>query len=696
MFAPAATRAQDEILFMLLEHLHTYPVRVHLPSGFDQAREAEVRRKDLDRFLKYEQEIATSSKDIPRRLVEVHKEAAGTTSKLRKAFKAVLESLKPEGELLLVLVDDLDLQPHRALELLEILHLFMNVKGVVVLIAADKDLLLHSIDLALKREKRHHPGLASALLAKYIPHEWLLPTPGEGERLDLLTGSEVATWWPEDVLHGLGEARAARRHRELQKEREQMEGGHVDSEEEELIFATPKEMIERFLLPLAPITYRGLKAFHNRLVSWRERLESTRARADGDLELDRRLAHQYSKLTLNRYLLRPFLTMMVAFDVRWPELDLLGYLERSPGVVERVFDELVVMDDAKHEPETIARSNDPYELLTGEWPGDLPVLGEFLQPESRLTRGDLGEAKRTLRELARVWNFWRRSGGGVEPEGRFLTITVRPNANAFDESRRIWRSIFLREVVEDWHLDLRSFVKSENPSPEEIRRTRDASIAYLREKMQVADVQGRLEIFARAPLSYLVWLGWSLDRQKSVVVYNADAKKPFEGPLGRLRFPDREYETADVAIFARAEGRIGGRSAPRAIEAGGAIEVGGAIAIIDVTMDHKVQPEHLDRFRRGQASVNSQDRCLFTRRSAHAIEPEDLVPILRDVLELIGRLHRDRGILHLHLALAGPDVVAFFLGRQLKAQGIQISLYEFYGDHYEWVFDLEENASVPA
>ncbi|MCC6553014.1 MAG: SAVED domain-containing protein, partial [Polyangiaceae bacterium] len=85
-------------------------------------------------------------------------------------------------------------------------------------------------------------------------------------------------------------------------------------------------------------------------------------------------------------------------------------------------------------------------------------------------------------------------------------------------------------------------------------------------------------------------------------------------------------------------------------------------------------------------------RLLF--ETGRRVEPEDLDGILRDVVELLGQLRR-HGVEHIHLAFAGPDVVAFFLGQSLNALG-RISLYEFYTDHYEFVFDLEERSAAPA
>ena len=119
-------------------------------------------------------------------------------------------------------------------------------------------------------------------------------------------------------------------------------------------------------------------------------------------------------------------------------------------------------------------------------------------------------------------------------------------------------------------------------------------------------------------------------------------------------------------------------------------DAGSAIVIIDLTLDHKAQPRQLDSFQRDGVFVRGAVRYLFTRRSGKPILPDELVPLLQDILELVGRLRKDHEIGHLHLAFAEPDVVAFFLGGQLRAQGMTIDLYDLFGDKYEWVFGLEE------
>lgn len=689
-FTPAATRAHDDILFMLLDHLKGRRRPARPLRGFGSARSAEVRRKDLARFLQYEQEIATSSRDIPRRLIQVHSDVAQTTSRLRRAFAKVLSSLKNDGEIFPILVDDLDLQPQRALELLEIFHLFMNVPGVVVLIAADKDLLLRSIERALKAKEHNvdHPGLASALLAKYVPHEWSLPTPSERERVDLLwgkstvpvEGSELARWWQDDALQGLVEVRAARL-AELQVRREYSarEGLNPEAarqdENEDPLPENARAMVDSALLPLAPTTYRSVKALHNRLTAWRERLEATHPQ--GSSVDFRNEVYRYD-LGLNRYLASPFFAMMAGLDVRWPELELLTSLERSPTAFKRTLYEVAAMDST---PDAALQGDERRSLRLGERPEDLPVLGALLQG-SHVAASDLGEAKRSLRHLARTWRAWQGRGAGVAGAVRFLVISV--NSNALEASKRLWSVGFIADEVRDWHIDLRPLVHGDRPQPKELREARRIARAFLRDQKQISAFPGRLELFASAPSSFLLWLGWMLDREQTITVYNARTKKPFDGPAEALPFPDRsKYETAEVTF-----------SVPSLSQSVAEfVDPEAAIAIIDLTLDHKSTARNLDRFQRDGVGVACVERCLLTRRSTEPIAQEDLLPILRDVLELVGQLRRDRGVRHLHLALAGPDVVAFFLGRQLKVQGMRISLYELYDDHHEYVFDLEEQSA---
>jgi SMODS-associated and fused to various effectors sensor domain/AAA ATPase domain len=693
LFAPAATRRDDDVLFMLLAHLQKYQEGDRPPAppdGFQKARTAEIRRKDLKRVIDYEQEIATSPQRFLERLIEVHDQAARTTSSLREILQKLLGSLKQEGETLPIFVDDLDLQPQRALEILEILHLFMNEPGVVVIVAADKDLLLHSIDRALERDGRHHPGLASALLAKYVPHEWLLPTPSETERLEFLfeprhtgepTRSALSWWWPDEAVQGLLEVRTALRQERRDRVREDDEDDEDDADVERGDEAAPlpstvQEMVRHFWLPLAPMTYRGLKAFHNRLSGWQDRLRATLPHTD-EIGLLRDMRRRYADLGLNRHLLRPFLAMMASLDVTWPELEILVALERSTGSVG---DALSTMSSGTltelARAGAMERAEDLRAPLLELQPEDLPVLSALGQ-KSRFARSDLGEVKRRLRWLAMTFKDWRRSGGGiVAPEERFLAISF--HSNALEESAVLWRSLISAEEAARWHLDFGPDIRGGKPQPPEIRKARARALSFLRDEKELTSFQGRLEIFARAPLSFLIWTGWLLDRLRSVTVYNANSKTPFGGPAERLTFRDRgQYELAKVVLSAAAEAQPG--------------DAGSAVVIIDLTPDHKVQEWQLDRFQRDGALVRSAVRGLFTRRSGVPILPKDLVPILQDILELIGRLREDHDIRHLHLAFAGPDVVAFFLGGQLRAQGMTIDLYDLFGDKYEWIFGLEES-----
>jgi hypothetical protein len=120
-----------------------------------------------------------------------------------------------------------------------------------------------------------------------------------------------------------------------------------------------------------------------------------------------------------------------------------------------------------------------------------------------------------------------------------------------------------------------------------------------------------------------------------------------------------------------------------------------AIVLVDLT--GKSKPEQLDRFRRGgdKVDVDPGHRYRLIAPIGWRVEPADLIPVLQDVLELLGRLRRDAGVEHFHLAFAGPDVVAFFLGQQFNALG-RISLYEFYTgpERYDFVFDLQEDPAA--
>lgn len=667
IFAPADAGQEDDLLFLLLDHLKHRSPTGSTVKGFDEARLAQVRQKDSARFLQYAQDISPSEKEIPRLLMEVHNDIAGTTSSIKTAFHDILSSLRTADQTLVLLVDDLDLQPHRALELLELVYLFMSHPGVVVLLAADRDLLINSVDRALEHRGLKSGGLANALVTKYVPYQWMLPVPSVSTRLDDLwhqdqsSPPELPRWWSEEfrVLYRSEHDR--------------------------------KALAQTLLGPLLPRSYRGLKTLHNRLLSLRDELSTDEA---ADSALASLVPHHLvEELQLAREFVAPFMSMVAAIDVRFPELGVLTILRESPSELLKSLDrlgsapiakqlrqldtmtksELLVVADAvdrvassigsRHQPDDDDRETAPLDRLR-------PPYFEARR---------LGEVKQALFQLAESWKDLRQRAAAAPVETRLLAVSMMTDALAMIEPQWIHR--FAREDVENWHIDLRPFVAAGKGVPEELRGARREAYSQIKQR-RVLGFAGAVELHVKARLSFVLWLGWELRYLRPVTAYNVygDDRIPFDGPPKPLRFADND-------VYWLLEPVPSDLPPARSRE---------AIVLVDLTgrsTADQLGTFFIDRATGEQPSVGDHRYRLLGPLNRR-IEPPDIVPIIEDVLELLGRLRRDRGVERFHLAFAGPDVAAFFLGQQLNAIG-RVSLYEFYSDHYEYVFDLEEARPAP-
>lgn len=446
LLKPSATRADDDLLFLVLDHIEKRygPPRPNDRNDFNTAltnvRTAEVKRKDKQLFLDYHRDVSPSAEKLPERFVELYGEIATTTQTLKGAFEAIVKhyQAKPkpaqdaQERLFPLFVDDLDLRPDRALELLEIAHLFLNLPGVVVIVTADKDLLLHAIQRALEDRGVHHPGLAAALLAKYVPYSWMLPIPTEEERLDELWRvanspppemDELRQWWPDKAANAFK------------------------------VYEPIRTRAKELLSPLLPPAFRGLVAVHNRLIAQRD---DWNVRADPDYLVGdlRRFADPLGLLPV---LVSPFVSMVIALDVRYPELGLLELLSQDPSMVEPLFSRILARRGTKmrDEPnkresrksiendansrlatgvERIASAEEESWLREDDPDFHWPVLERLRPPYLQGRRA--GEAWRLLEKLAKGWQEMSDRSKDARPAAHFFVISV--NGDALEASRGRW------------------------------------------------------------------------------------------------------------------------------------------------------------------------------------------------------------------------------------------------------------------
>jgi hypothetical protein len=653
MICPAQTRSEgasntDDQLFAILRHLSNRAQRPDQKTRVERilkrARTAEVRRRNSAEFVAYAKDIATSTADIPRRLVRVHKEISETTDTIRRAFEEACAEIRHKTKILPIFFDDLDLRPDRSLEILELIHGFLQQPGVVVLIAADKDQLLQAIQDGLSRRHRvreareAEASLAPQLLAKYVPVEWWLPVPSQAER--------VTTLWEASKRNSEGEP-------------PELPAWWATADLSIFDAGTSRDAAESHVGPLLPNSYRGLKGVHNRLVAVSEQLQFGSPQFQG-------LSHTLGFSTEN---LAPFLSMVVATEVQFPEIGLLRAVTQMPDDASATFLEMVTIADP-----TISASNRAVVRPAAETRGEAKS-GEKRELNWNLVVLDRIQmlpayrkrvALRCLHNISSMWRKLARNAGQATPQDHFVAVSL--NNNAMELGRPVWEPRGFEES-QLLHIDARF--------EESLRR---ATVAELRAAVQLARTKinetgltalgGRISLLARAQIPFMIWLGAALRDLHNVVAFNyfttarGDEFEAFQGPTRRLNPP---ASRTPKLLLERAAKRVDSDT---------------AVLLVDLL--GRATVAQLNAF---SSSLPAPARARLLTRT-EIVSPDQLEDILSDILAALGRL-REEGVKDLHLGFAGPDVVAFFLGQQLNAQGMRIRLYEFYTDHYEYVFDLE-------
>ncbi|MEZ4363818.1 MAG: P-loop NTPase fold protein [Kofleriaceae bacterium] len=645
IFKPSETRAQDGLLLMLVDHLcQQYPPLAETASesngkAVESIKKAEIQTKEIKPFLEYAKETSPSDASLERKYVALLTAAATTTATIRSEFAELLGVLCPQGRLVLF-IDDVDLQPHRALELLELLHLFLDRPNVFIIVAADKQLLLHAIDQEIKRNRTHQAGLAAALLSKYVPYSWHLPVPTREEFKDKL----LMPWWSSDRLSSLlrpnlGSSRSDEGNGTVVDARTALEG-------------------------VWPTTYREINALVNVLRAWRLRIVPNAPLDNSDdVAFHDAIEARYNGefgLGLPRPLAPPYLTLLAAVDTRWPDLGLLEALECEPA---RLMSALSSQWFKDPEIPTPAPSQD----ISLE----LPVL-TTLRDENLYSPARRGQARRVLWHVVEVLEAWRKVNAAAGIAERFLFVTLHSNANVLNTFRPLWESQLTEEEASRAHLDLHTFARAGMPNGEQVREAVEHARPLLDDLVRS---RGRLWLCAVAPLSLMAWLGASMDYNRPVVAWNAGEFAALDVPL-RLQPLDRGgyYDVTD---------------APRWV---GEHHDGHANVIFDFL--GRSVAHQLEAFppRGGRAdndiAHNSILGCRLVYHGGNNFNFDDVEAILVDVLELLGEL-RERGVTTLHVGMDMPNVVAFALGRQLSSRGLTIVLYELIGARYERSVTLE-------
>jgi hypothetical protein len=552
----------------------------------------------------------------------------------------------------LLLIDDLDLQPERALRLLDILQTYFHQPEiqVVVVLAADGDLLAESVAEGLKRYQSQ-PDLAWWHLQKLIPIRFHLPmwAPERGFAEHL---------WPDPAPDSLPLARLWLDLNPVQLSygREQRPESDPERRADRNWPTNLREQALQALREVAPRTPRGFKRLHNELKTLCDRTRPNGGEADATAirDLERRLQmNPGSGIALR--------VMLLAADERVPFLGLGTLYEQTPEHLIGSFRRLGGDDKRLNK---VDPSKDPEAWLLDSETAHIPLADRLRDPypggRQRL------DALEVVLALARFWTTYRAEGNEIVTAQRLRLLALSFNADALESGRALLEGPY--KAAELTHLDLRDHAPSLRPTPDVVR-TAWLDLAQQVDLSRIADYQGPLGLISRAIYSLIVWLGWRLHRLRAITAYNffRGDLLPFQGPTEVMR-----YEQSTLYFFLQPRDY----SHPE-------VPLGAHEAVVIIDLIGRVAPTDLDTF-----LPDVPHRWLIGRPiGSRPLEPTELEPALRDIIELLGELRYLHQVDTFHLGLSMPDVAAFFLGQQLHEWGT-IKLYEHSERGYEHTIDL--------
>lgn len=650
IFEPANLDPSDELFADLMAHLEPF-------AGKDAEKQALAtlgawsRRFKRQDYLDLASEEAATDQRLQDRLAAELRRLGTLGREVRKSFHKLLTSIAPRGDnqpqALLLLVDDLDLQPGRTGELFNLLTTVLDQPPVpvLVLVAADLDLLTDALSAEQRKrfssERGETPDLAWWMVQKFFATRFELAPWSPAKALkDLLwkeseeANSLLAGLWPEHT-----EPTA-----KVEEEEQERRVGFGPAEQarraEPPRPASRRDWALQALGPFLPTTPRGLKRLHNRLKVLAQ--GSRPKREDAQAELTNDFAWQ---LGMAPHQALALVIATFALDERHPFLGLGQLLRQRPDQLVGALRHLL---EKKGEPdESLA------ERLRSPYPAGRHRVGAML----------------ALKELAQFWGQYR-SGTDDAPATPPRLLAISLNADALEQSRKLWEGRISQDRI--WHIDLRLEGQPIRLPPTELLGVWKR-LAEAIEKDKIADQQVPIELVSRAHNSLACWLGWRLHRIRSIQAYNFFSGDLWQGPYEVLR-PQSGGLRQDIVVDEHTP------TAPNNFE-------NQAVLVLDLldkggdALEQFPEPIHQlpHRFR------------VRRRAGSRSLAPDDLVPLLQEILDLIGELRDERSVHTFHLAIIGPDVVAFFLGQQLHELG-RFVLWEHASDqrNYHIALDLTD------
>lgn len=620
-----------------------------------------TRHRHFDDFRNFDRDTATSTDRLQASLTARLGERATFSAELRKNLAGCV----PSDVRYLLLVDDIDLVPHRGPELLTLLHTYLRDLPFIVLLAADREQLVEHATIHLEKlHRRADRSLALQTLSKQIPYEWHVPRPtAEIARKDLL-GQTTAHTAPLDTPLGPTLAKA------LHDAAAILRGGwsrHIKREDPraERDHNPPwSTNIETLLDDFVASNWRAINITYNRLATLKETLDSDRAQSS---ELSVRLG-------IRQELLLPFLTMFIALDAQIPELGLQDALDRDPDDLHQYL--------PRPPPEQNQSVDRP------ALPSAPPMLLEHA-PHDRLRTPWLSGrmisyASDRLARLATTWDIMRAAS-------TYITRGVK--------------AIYAISLVTDAHQELARpglglnglFPDLASSEPKHIDhnfRTARPGAAAIRQLIEdpilaaeLAEILPDSALYPRAPLSFSAWLGWQLRQsvgQPVVLGLYDDLLTPFSVNSSDIVHNSTEPILLEPPISMTPPSDD--TAPPEFTEQ----RPGEALILLDVRPKPDLSSRALHLWSRDNRQVHPEYQYKLASSHGFEITPDNFIGILADVLWLFRSLRDERGVTRFHLALATSVPLAFFVGRELHAF-IPVDLYEHDPDtsSYRYVTTLK-------
>ncbi len=665
LFDPSNVVQGGRLSIHLLELLRSRYSQGQGGKPFAKTLELEAKAIDPTRFLDYDKEIASSHQKLIGSAIDFYRDMGARSTIISKDIRDGLRESVGESRKLVLFIDDIDLQPQHAYDLLEILHTYFRDTNVTVLLAADHEQLLRSIDTSLRERKIPNRGLASQLVAKYITAEWRLPTPDYEERERWLRGQPVQakelspgyrsftfeSWWaefrpprpPEPDRDATVVVDSAR--------------GTTGGDESRGAGEPDFDMARDLFVKASPSTWRGLNRLHNRAVT----LEELYGGVTG-------LAARYRGFVGSSLRNVPaFLAVLLALDESFPELMIFEAFEEQPERLRRG------LEPGRHP------LDDDDKVGTRGWNIDDPADAQLYPVRDRLLKGSViggqrrGRAEDLLLQLGALWrDVWGRTSEEEGDGGSFLAISV--NDDAMAKSQSWWAEMQLRGA-DVTHADCRDIFSGQAP----ISTKFEEICARLESRYGEAIKKDRQQIFAFAPLPVAAWIGWYGRYGKGMQAIGYDREAGFEAFS-----PPRTEESPDpaLAFFVEPVRIVGTRE-----------DSGDAAVLIDVRPSPDRSSSALPFFDRAGRKVE------FTRYIKLMSEPgfrlrddEQVARIVHDVLVVLDGLRQDHSVQRIHLAFACPSALAILIGRELHSW-TPVLLYQDVsnaetGRSYQHVIDL--------